>query len=371
MAQQTGHYINFKFLLMKKLVAIGPLMVLGWLLFFKRPEQGINKIQIIGSHNSYKEYIDTPLFLLIEKEDSNSVRGIEYSNSSLSDQLNLGLRSLEIDVYADAKGGKYAHPGGLLWAGTNPLRPYDPGRLMDEPGFKVLHVQDIDFRSNCLTLKNCLQELKTWSEAHPGHDPIFITVNAKDDTIPRPAFTLPEKFIPKTYNELDKVIVDNLGLHKLIIPDMVRGNFETLEKAVLNNKWPGRNEAKGKFIFILDEEGEKLEYYIKDHAALKKRILFVNAPAGTPEAAIIIINDPVKDLSKIQELVKKGYIVRTRADADTKEARTNDKSRFLAACKSGAQIISTDYYAKSKLFKSDYIISFEGGRYVRKNPLLK
>jgi Phosphoinositide phospholipase C, Ca2+-dependent len=356
---------------MKKLTAIFPLIIIGWLFYFKHPEKGINKTQVIGSHNSYKEYIDTPLFQLIEKEDSNSVRGIEYSNSSLSYQLNLGLRSLEIDVYADARGGKYAHPGGLLWAGANPLRPYDPGGLMNEPGFKVLHVQDIDFRSNCLTLKKCLQELKSWSDAHRDHEPIFVTMNTKDEIIKRPDFTIPEKFTPETFNELDKVIVENLGLQKLVVPDMVKGKFETLEKAVLNNNWPKRNEAKGKFIFILDEEGEKLGYYIKDHPALKERILFVNAPAGTPEAAIIIMNDPVKDLNKIQELVKKGYIVRTRADADTKEARTNDKSRFLAACKSGAQIISTDYYEKSKLFKSDYIISFDGGKYVRKNPVLR
>jgi len=356
---------------MKKLITIVPLMIVGWLFYFKRHEQGINKTQIIGSHNSYKEYIDTPLFQLIKKEDSNSVRGIEYSNASLSDQLGLGLRSLEIDVYADAKGGKYAHPFGLFWAGINPVRPYDPAGLMKQPGFKVLHVQDIDFRSNCLTLKNCLLELKNWSDAHPGHDPIFITVNAKDDTMKRPGFTVPEKFTQQTFNELDKVIVNNLGPDKLITPDMVRGKFETLEKAVLDNNWPTLKHSKGKFIFILDEEGEKLEYYVKGHPSLAGRVSFVNAPAGTPEAAIIIMNDPVKDMKKIQELVKQGYIVRTRADADTKEARVNDRSRFLAACRSGAQIISTDYYAKSKLFKSDYIISFEDGKYVRANPVLR
>jgi hypothetical protein len=36
---------------------------------------------------------------------------------------------------------------------------------------------------------------------------------------------------------------------------------------------------------------------------------------------------------------------------------------------SGAQIISTDYYKKSGHFKSDYVISFEGGKYFRMNPL--
>ncbi len=37
--------------------------------------------------------------------------------------------------------------------------------------------------------------------------------------------------------------------------------------------------------------------------------------------------------------------------------------------KSGAQIITTDYYRKSTHFNSDYIISFDGGKYFRENPL--
>ncbi|MEO6547195.1 MAG: phosphatidylinositol-specific phospholipase C1-like protein [Ferruginibacter sp.] len=357
----------------KGIVALLLLVILaaGAFFYFNRPKTGINSIQVIGSHNSYKEYIDTPLFQLIKREDSNAVKGIEYTHMSLADQLTLGLRSLEIDVYADSKGGKYAHPAGLTWAGTNPARPYDPKGLMNEPGFKVLHMQDIDFRSNCLTLKNCLNELKTWSDAHPDHEPIFITMNAKDDTMNRPGFVIPERFTSATLNELDNMISNNLGHKKLITPDMVKGNYETLEKAVLAGNWPKIDEAKGRFIFVLDEEGDKRQMYIQDHPSLKSRVLFVNAPEGTPESAIIILNDPVKSLLQIQELVKKGYIVRTRADADTREARSNDTSRFMAACKSGAQIISTDYYAKSSLFTSNYKISFDGGKYVRENPVVK
>ena len=355
---------------MKTFIAVPLLFTAGLLFLFKKPKHGINNIQVIGSHNSYKEYIDTPLFLMIKKEDSNVVKTIEYSHSSLSNQLNLGLRSLEIDVYADTHGGRYAHPGGLAWAGKNPLRPYDPDGLMREPGFKVLHVQDIDFRSNCLTLKRCFQELRTWSDAHPGHEPVFITVNAKDDTINKPVFTRPEKFTPALLDGLDTVIAETLGLDKLISPALVRGKYASLEQGVLHNNWPKLNEARNKFVFVLDEEGAKRAAYIKGHTSLEGRNMFVNSPAGTDEAAIIIINDPVKNLSTIQQLVKKGYIVRTRADADTREARTNDKTRFDAACRSGAQIISTDYYAKSQFFKSDYIVSFDKGRYVRANPVV-
>jgi hypothetical protein len=78
----------------------------------------------------------------------------------------------------------------------------------------------------------------------------------------------------------------------------------------------------------------------------------------------------MKDSAKIKEMVNKRYIVRTRADADTREARLNDKRRFQAACRSGAQIITTDYYQKSAHFKSDYVISFDDKKYIRRNPVL-
>jgi hypothetical protein len=240
---------------------------------------------------------------------------------------------------------------------------------MKQPGFKVSHIQDIDYRSNCLTFKQCLQELKKWSDAHPDHHPIFITMNAKDEPMKNPGYTVPDKFTSSIYDKLDKEIADNLGTDHLITPDKVKGNYKTLEQAVLHQNWPTLKEAKGKFIFLLDETSPKTDVYIAGHPSLKGRLLFTNSEPGTPEAAIHVMNSAKKDLAKIKELVKKGYIIRTRADSDTQEARANDKSSFNAAMQSGAQIISTDYYKKSGHFKSDYVISFEGGKYFRMNPL--
>lgn len=72
----------------------------------------INHYQSIGSHNSYKEYIDPQLIKIIDKTDTSrkTTRSLEYHHIGLSEQLNLGLRALEIDIYADEKGGKFAHP---------------------------------------------------------------------------------------------------------------------------------------------------------------------------------------------------------------------------------------------------------------------
>jgi hypothetical protein len=86
----------------------------------------INKVQIIGSHNSYKRAIDTALFSLLRQKNPSAARGLEYGHIGLADQLNLGLRNLEIDVYADEKGGKYAHPNGLEWEAAAHPPVYDP-----------------------------------------------------------------------------------------------------------------------------------------------------------------------------------------------------------------------------------------------------
>jgi hypothetical protein len=330
----------------------------------------INEYQFIGSHNSYKEYIDKDLFdIMISRDTSRTAETLEYHHIALSDQLNLGLRSLELDVFIDEAGGKYSEPLGLQMAALQTARPYDPDKKMTTPGFKVLHIQEVDFRSTCLLLTDCLAELKYWSDTHPDHEPVFITINAKDEGIFVENSTVPDQFSSAHFDQLDQVIMDGLGMEKLITPNAIRGDQPTLIDAIRKVGWPTLDQSRGKFVFILDENATKIAAYTKDHPGLKDRLMFVNAIPGSPESAILIINDPIRDQDKIRQLVKEGYIVRTRADADTQEARKNDYNRFAAAKSSGAQIISTDYYLKSTLFPSEYSVKFDDRTYFRKNPL--
>ncbi len=325
----------------------------------------INQIQVIGSHNSYKQAIDPALFSVFRLKDSAAASKLEYSHVSLPKQLDLGLRNLELDVYADSVGGRYAHPKGLEWAKGQPA--YDAEHQMAAPGFKVLHVPDLDFRSSALTLKDYLQQLRSWSERNPTHSVVFITVEAKDGRVNRPGFTEPEPFTPKTFDALDKALVQYLGREHILTPDQVRGKYKTLNEAITKSGWPTVKATQGKFVFILDGKGQKQTDYISNHPSLKGRIIFANAEPGTPESAILIRNN-AKD-AEIPNLVKQGYIIRTRADSNTEQARRNDRSTFEAACASGAQIITTDYYQKSSFFPSDYQVSFENNTYLRVNPL--
>jgi hypothetical protein len=148
---------------------------------------------------------------------------------------------------------------------------------------------------------------------------------------------------------------------------MVRGDYPTLEEAVLKGNWPTLKRAMNRFFFLLDNSDEKMNLYMKAHPSLKGRLMFVNAAPGTPEAAAMFRNEP--DDPQIPELVRKGYIIRTRADANTQEARLNDYTRFDRAKDSGAQIITTDYYMPSRFFDSPYQVRFEGLPYERLNPI--
>jgi hypothetical protein len=247
---------------------------------------------------------------------------------------------------------------------------YDPEGLMMKPGFKVLHMPDIDYRAHTSTFKQTLNQLKDWSDKHPRHLPILITMNAKEGGIDRPGFVQALPFDKKAYDAWDAEIRDVLPAAKLLTPDDVRGDFQTLEEAVLANRWPTLRQARGRFLFILDENGAKMETYIQGHPSLAGRVMFVNAIEGRPEAALRIVNDAIGDFHYIQRLVKAGYVVRTRADANTREARAGDYSTMTAAFASGAQYVSTDYYYPNKDFGTGYQVKLPGGGAGRWNPLL-
>ncbi len=195
-------------------------------------------------------------------------------------------------------------------------------------------------------------------------------MNAKDDGIQRPGYVQPLPFDAAAFDAWDAELLKGLGREKLITPDDVCGSYSTLEAAVLAQAWPKLSTARGKFFFVLDETGMKLETYVRGHPSLKGRVMFVNADEGRPEAAFRIVNEPKQDWAYIQYLVRSGYYVRTRADADTVEARKNDYTRWRAALISGAQVISTDYYVPDPKLNTGYQVSLPGGSPGRWNILL-
>ncbi len=325
----------------------------------------LNDIQLIGSHNSYKISIEQPLWEYIYQQEPKEAIALQYGHIPIIEQLEMGLRALEFDVFHDPEGGYYSNPMGLavLKEMGMPTQEFDSEGKLNEPGLKMFHVQDIDFRSHHLLFKDCLKTLKRWSDENPDHTPVFITMNTNDSKIASLKDPLP--FTASALNRIDVEIRSVLSVNKLITPGLVRGNFKTLEQAVLTRGWPKLEDVKGRFLFVLNASSDKISRYLQGHPSKEGRVLFTDSEEGNPEAAFRVVNDPIKNFDYIKDLVNKGYMVRTRADADTKEARNNDFTRFEKAKASGAHIISTDYYLPSTHFESTYQVRFDNHGFVR------
>ena len=155
---------------------------------------------------------------------------------------------------------------------------------------------------------------------------------------------------------------------EILTPDRVRGQFATLPEAIRAHGWPALDAVRGLVMFALDNEGSVRDRYLEGHPALRDRVMFASVAPEDPAAAWFKINDPIKDFDRIQKLVREGFLVRTRADADTRQARANDVTQRDKALASGAQFISTDYPEPDRRF-SDYSVRFPGGQVARSNPV--
>lgn len=334
------------------------------------PDLRLNEMQVVGSHNSYHIQPGEVLFGLLTDFAPPLAESFEYTHVPLGEQFETqGVRQIELDVFYDPDGGLYESPIGLQLATGDPMATI-PG--LDLPGFKVFHVQEIDFETTCQTLIECLLDVKDWSDGHPHHVPIMILIEAKDDEIPDPldlGFLIPPPIGAFELDLLDDEIRSVFPEEQIITPDDVRGERATLEEAVLLDGWPSLSAARGKVMFALDNGGAKKADYTAGHESLRGRILFTSSEPGEAEAGFVKLNDAIGDFDRIRELVADGFIVRTRADSpEGNEARNDDTMRRDVALESGAQYVSTDYPVPNPDF-SDYQVQMPGGMPVRCNPI--
>ncbi|GAA0298721.1 hypothetical protein GCM10009087_05710 [Sphingomonas oligophenolica] len=327
----------------------------------------LNDLLTIGTHNSYKTALPDAVLALLHKAAPDRADEIDYAHRPLSEQLDAGARQLEIDVYYDPQGGRFLYPAGLRAAGV----ALDPARraALAEPGFKVMHVQDIDVLSSCVTLKACLGIVRRWSLAHPDHAPIMLMINAKTDPSPVPGGMAALPFDAAAFDALDGEVRAVFPPQALITPDDVQASYPTLREAVMHDAWPALGQARGKMLFALDEEPAKVALYRGKRRSLEGRVFFVNTDESSPAAAYLTLNDPIAEAGRIRNAVAAGFIVRTRADSGTLEARRNDTRRRDAALASGAQFVSTDYIWPEPRLHNDYQVRLPGGAAVLCNPV--
>jgi Phosphoinositide phospholipase C, Ca2+-dependent len=332
------------------------------------PKVTINQIQVLASHNSYHIEPEPALLAALRSALGAAADGFEYTHRPLADELDAGVRQVELDVFVDdPAGGRYAHPKLVPLLGLDPVDPALAG-----PGLKVLHVQEVDYRSTCPTFVDCLDDIRGWSRDHPGHLPITIQIEAKDDVIPDPTglgFVQPLPWTAPGFAALEAEIHSVFGDQGIISPGDIKGHSRSIAEAVRKGRWPTLDEARGQVMFVLDDKGAKRDAYRAQVPDIDDRLIFVDVPPSDPDAAVMVVNDPVGDGARIRDLVAQGFIVRTRADADTVEARSGDTSRRDAAFASGAQYVSTDYVFPDDHFGTGYVVDLAGTGAARCNPV--
>ena len=331
---------------------------------------GLNELQFVGSHNSYHVAPEAPIMqwlawgASVVPEVASALgdpEQLNYTHAPLTTQLARGVRTFELDIFADPTGGRFANPllPELLYLDV--ARPTG----MDEPGMKVVHIQDIDYRSTCPTLVACLGELRAWSDANPDHLPIVINLELKDDALPAPFDGTPiVEFDAAQLDAVDAEITSVLG-DRLITPDDVRGDAADLRTAVSTEGWPSVAESRGRFLFFMDN-ANKRSLYLQGHPSLEGRVMFTSSGEGQPDGAVLKENDP-GDGTRIRSLVEQGYLVRTRADADVVSPNAATRDVALA---SGAQIVHTDFPPGESHARTGYVVSFGTRVAARCNPVL-
>ena len=332
----------------------------------------VNQIPVIGSHNSYHAGFAPSERKYLEMKNPKELRGLDYHHPPLGEQLSAGIRQVEIDIFNDPLGGRFAHPAivkAIAAAGLPADPDFDPNHEMDKPGFKVMHVQDLDERATCHTFVHCLTDVRDWSKQHPQHLPIFILVETKEGK-PKDMPNAPQGdvFTSAIFDAMDAEIRTVFKPGEYITPDEVRGNAPTLNEAIRTKGWPTLAKARGRVIFLLDQQHAG-PAYAEGHPSLRGRIVFTNAIAGNPDAAFIEQNEGSQ--AEIDALVKQNYLVRTRTDEPTEQAHTNDRTMLNRALASGAQMLSTDYPTSEPSPWSDYSVGLPGGLPARCNPLNK
>lgn len=299
-------------------------------------ESGIkfNELSFLATHNSYQTRA-TDEIRSIYNSLSDLTFGLvsakkgDFSSETLTDQLNCGIRSFEIDIETFVSNG--------------------------EVSFTCMHSPNFEMTTSCYDFALALKEISLWSSNNPDHLPITVIIEPKTGFIPLKNM----KYFNIDYaKEFDNVLRKNLK-DKLFTPsDMLRdySSFGEMRKA---DDWCKVSDMLGKVVILLHET-DVTEKYIALDPSIKSQAMF---PMLRPKdidrdcTSFVLCNDPEELLEiKAEVMDEKKIMVRTRADKFTD---VSDKQRDCALA-SGANIISTDYPIRTDLNENSYFVSFGG-----------
>src|SRR5918999_1907527 len=335
----------------------------------------VNEIQVMGTHNSYKRELsrtEERTYDEIIATPGDYEKFLAYSHPGIPNQFaRQDVRGLELDLFPDPQGGLYAEPLVRKRLGTGPL----PDPAWRQAGVKVLHIADLDYKTSCVRLVTCLEQVERWSDDNPGHVPLQILLELKQSdarTVAQGGVVAPPWELDQL-DALDGEIRSVFSERDLITPDDLRRPGLTLEQSVRRHGWPSLSRSRGQVIFLLDNDpGPIRDAYIAGRPNLEGRVLFTNSRPGLPDAAFIKRNEPRNaNTAEIQELVRAGYLIRTRSDVPLTTILENDLVQLEKALESGAQLVSTDFPVPGMAarYNSDFVAQLLDGGPVRCNPV--
>ncbi|MFT4645360.1 MAG: hypothetical protein ACI8ZX_001776 [Planctomycetota bacterium] len=342
----------------------------------------LNEIQVLGSHNSYRLKPDNDILEVLETlqgvlPNSFNIEELDYSHLTLKDQFEKhGIRQIELDLYQDPTGGLFYNRIGYQFVGKS-IQSNE--QKLAEPGIKVMHIPDIDFNTHYLTFIESLQAVKDFSLDFPYHLPITIMLEMKTETIadylPGVGFAEAIPWDQASFDNMEAEILAIFSRDQIIKPDDIRNNANTLKEGLQLNGWPTIENSRGKVMFVFTNSASQNSIYKQGAPSLENKLCFTNANPAEDDAAFLIYNDPFINFDEIKEKVAEGFLIRTRSDAGTYQARSADYKTWTKAKNSGAQFISTDYYIPDERYLSsadwtDYSVGFDNGIY-QLNPILE
>ena len=334
----------------------------------------MNQVQVIGTHNSYHREVSaaeqSAYDALVGTPGSYS-SSLAYSHAAIGDQLaQQEVRGLELDLFPDPTGGLYAEPLLRRQVGLGPL----PDPAWRAPGVKVMHIADLDQETTCVQLTTCLEQVRTWSEQNPSHVPVLIMLELKqsDPRVVAAGGAASPAWDAGQLDALDAGIRSVFAESDVVTPDDVRRPGLTLEESVTRHGWPTLAATRGQVVFLLDNEGPLNDLYAEGRPGLEGRAVFTNSAPGQPDAAFLKRNEPQgAETARIQELVARGHLVRTRSDVPLSTVTTGSTAMLDAALASGAQLVSTDFpqVGMSARYGSSFVARLPGGGPARCNPV--
>lgn len=201
----------------------------------------------------------------------------------------------------------------------------------------MLHIPTIDEETTCDLFLECLATIRAWSDAHPGHHPIFVQIEPKGNAFPE------GEEGDRRYDLLDDEIRTIFGDELLVLPDQVQAEAATLREQLTSGEgWPTLGEVRGKTLFFFNCGRDDCVRYANGGEGLGGRVIFADARDDDPWASVRVINGGG---SAARAAAEAGFIVRSRAISmpDALEQSEGElRAELDSVLASGAHIISTD-----------------------------